>query len=90
MAAVCTRPCSDYTVGMSANELLEKVKALPLRERRKFFQGIHELEEEVAAHPTLIRRKPVRWPDGTARRRKIFGDRELPNLVLLAREEERF
>jgi hypothetical protein len=75
---------------MSANELLEKVKALPLRERRKFFQGIHELEQEFAAHPTPIRRKPVRWPDGAARRRKIFGDRELPNLMLLAREEERF
>jgi hypothetical protein len=32
---------------MSSNELLEKVKALPLRERRKFFQGIHELEEKL-------------------------------------------
>ena len=75
---------------MSANKLLEKVKALPLRERRKFFQGIHVLEEEVAAQPTPIHRKPVRWPDGAVRRRKIFGDRKLPNLVLLAREEERF
>lgn len=75
---------------MSANELLEKVKALPLRERRKFFQGIHELEEGVAVPPTPSRRKPVRWPDGAARRREIFGDTELPNLVLLAREEERF
>jgi hypothetical protein len=75
---------------MSANELLEKVRALPLRERRKFFQGIRELEEGVAARQTPIRRKPVCWPDGTARRRRIFGDRVLPNLVLLAREEERF
>jgi hypothetical protein len=29
---------------MSANELLEKVKSLPLQERRKFFEGIHELD----------------------------------------------
>jgi hypothetical protein len=75
---------------MSANELLEKVKALPVRERRKFFQGIRVLEEGVAVPPPSSHRKPVRWPDGAVRRRKIFGDRELPNLVLLAREEERF
>jgi hypothetical protein len=75
---------------MSANELLEKVKALPPRERRKFFQGVRELEQGVAVQPSPAGRKPVRWPDGAARRRKIFGNRELPNLVLLAREEERF
>jgi hypothetical protein len=90
LAAACSGSGSDYTVDMSANELLEKVRELPLRERRKFFQGIHELEEGVAAQQTPIRRKPVCWPDGAARRRKIFGDKELPNLVMLAREEERF
>jgi hypothetical protein len=90
LAAACSGRGSDYTVDMSANELLEKVRALPLRERRKFFQGIHELEEGVATQQTPIRRKPVCWPDGAARRRKIFGDEVVPNLVLLAREEERF
>lgn len=29
---------------MSAHDVLEQVKALPLRERRKFFASIHELE----------------------------------------------
>jgi hypothetical protein len=29
---------------MSANEVLEQVKALPPRERRKFFECVHELE----------------------------------------------
>jgi len=75
---------------MSANELLEKVKSLPLGERRKFFEGVHELEEGLALRHTPVRGKPVRWPDAAARRRKIFGDKVLPNLVLLAREEERF
>jgi hypothetical protein len=75
---------------MSAAELLDKVKSLPLRERRKFFQGIHELEEGLQAPQTVVRKRTVRWPDAAARRRRIFGERVLPNLVLLARKEERF
>jgi len=75
---------------MSANELLEKVKALPPRERRKFLQGVHQLEEGLATQKPPVRKRPVRWPDAETRRRKIFGEKVLPNLVLLAREEERF
>jgi hypothetical protein len=75
---------------MSAHELLEKVKALPSRERRKFFASVHELETGLAARASTGRKRPVRWPDAAARRRKVFGDKVLPNLVLLAREEERY
>jgi hypothetical protein len=32
---------------MSANEVLQQVKALPLRERRKFFGCVHELETTI-------------------------------------------
>jgi hypothetical protein len=71
---------------MSAHDVLEQVKALPPRERRKFFDRIHELEN---AEP-IFRRRRVRWPDAAARRRRIFGDKVLPNLVLLAREQERY
>jgi hypothetical protein len=75
---------------MSANELLEKVKVLPARERRKFFEGVHQLEESLAAPAPARGKKRVRWPDAAARRRKIFGNKVLPNLVVLAREEEPF
>jgi len=75
---------------MSANELLEQVRSLAPRERRKFLLGIRELEVGLAARDTAARKKPMRWPDAAARRRKLFGDRVLPNLVLLARKEERF
>ena len=75
---------------MSANEVLEQVKALPPRERRKFFACIHELETAIDAPLTGKRRRPVQWPDAAARRRKIFGGKVLPNLVLLAREQERY
>jgi len=75
---------------MSANEVLEYVKALPPRERRKFFAGVHELEAVLEVQPAARRKRPVRWPDGSARRRRISGGKVLPNLVLLAREQERY
>ena len=78
-----------YIVGMSANELLEKVKSLPPRERRKFFEGVQELQVGLVAEKHPARKGPVRWPEAAARRRRIFGDKVLPNLVLLARKEER-
>jgi hypothetical protein len=75
---------------MSANEVLEQVKALPPRERRKFFKGIRELEAALERRPVARRHRRIRWPDAAARRRRIFGDKVLPNLVLLAREQERY
>ena len=80
-------PDSWYYVHVSAHDVLEQVKALPLRERRKFFDFVHELE---TAEPIKQRHRRIRWPDAAARRRRIFGNRILPNLVLLAREEERY
>lgn len=75
---------------MGANEVLEYVKALPPRERRRFFAGVHELETALELPPAAQRRRPIRWPDAAARRRRICGDKVLPNLVLLAREQERY
>jgi len=75
---------------MSASELLEKVKTLPLRERRRFFEGVHALEAAISSQPPHPPKHPVRWPDAAARRRRIFGDKVLPNMVLLAREQERY
>jgi hypothetical protein len=75
---------------MSAKEVLQQVRALPPRERRKFFVSVHELEAEIEVQPSSKRKRPVRWPDAAARRRRIVGDNVLPNLVLLAREQERY
>jgi hypothetical protein len=72
---------------MSTSELLERVKALPRRERQKVFNAILELEE--AERPRLpSKAKHVKWPDVEARAKRIFGNRVLPNLVLLNRDEE--
>ena len=72
---------------MNAARLLNQVKDLPPRERQKFLEAVRTLEEEAPARPAK-RLKRVEWPDVEARARRIFGDRVLPNLVLLEREEE--
>jgi hypothetical protein len=71
---------------MSATELIEHVRALPLREREKFVLAVLALNQNRSA--TVGRKnKRVRWPDVEARARRIFGARVLPNLVLLERDE---
>lgn len=75
---------------MSATELLKQVKALPPAEQQKFFERVQRLEEELSAATSKREPRRVRWPDGQARREKIFGKKVLPNIVLMAREEERY
>jgi hypothetical protein len=71
---------------VSTVELLNQVKALPLPERQKLLLALLKLEGKPG------RGKPkngrVKWPDVEARAKRIFGDRVLPNLVLLERQEE--
>ncbi len=43
---------------------------------------------ERLLHPPPPAAAPLPLPDQAARRRRIFGDRVLPNLVLEARESE--
>ena len=47
------------------------------------------LEEEAASHAKSKARR-VKWADVEARAQRIFGERVLPNLVLLEREESAF
>ena len=71
---------------MSAVELLKQVRALPSRERQKFVLSVLALEEGAPARIEKTTRR-VKWPDVEARAKRIFGNRVLPNLVLLEREE---
>jgi antitoxin (DNA-binding transcriptional repressor) of toxin-antitoxin stability system len=48
-------------------------KTVELRERDRLIARIVPEQEKD---------KPVQWPDFAARRREIFGDRILPNVVL--------
>jgi hypothetical protein len=70
---------------MSTAELVEQVKALPTRERRRLIEIILQLEEDSTATSTSPRR--IKWPDIEARAKRIFGNRTVPNLVLMERGE---
>ena len=72
---------------MRTEELVKQIRALPHRDRQKVLKAILALEETGPTH-VPVRTKPVKWPDVEARAREIFGNRMLPNLVLLEREEE--
>jgi hypothetical protein len=73
---------------MTAAELLEQIKALPARERRKLLESILELEEDSTPSPASLQR--VQWPDVEARAKRIFGNKIMPNLVLMERGESPF
>ncbi len=75
----------DYDYFMSTAELVEQVKALPARERRRFVEIILTLEEDLT--PLRAPTERVRWPDVEARAKRIFGNKIMPNLVLLECEE---
>lgn len=72
---------------MSAVDLLKQIKAMPARERQKFVLAVLDLDE-AEAKTRRSRGKEVKWPNVETRARRIFGDRNLPNLVLMEREEE--
>ena len=74
---------------MRAGELLKQVKALSAREREKLFLAILALDTEGLVR-SKTRTGRGRWPDVEERAKGIFGDRVLPNLVLLEREETPF
>ena len=70
---------------MTIDELIEEIKALPARERRRLVEIIPELKEDSTSTPASSQR--VQWPDVEARAKRIFGDNVMPNLVLLEREQ---
>jgi hypothetical protein len=74
---------------MSATELLRQVQALPARERRKFVMAVLAMTEDAPARARKPNRR-VKWPDVEARAKRIFGNRVLPNLILLERDEAEF
>ncbi|MEN9636163.1 MAG: hypothetical protein RL077_4567 [Verrucomicrobiota bacterium] len=82
----CQPACRRYVGWLIAKELIEPVRALPVRERQKWVVAGLALKEGSPAEGAL-KAKRVRWPDVEARTRRIFGERLLPNWVLLEREE---
>ncbi len=71
-------------------EIESALKELPLQEVQAVAQWVQAyLEQQSGAKTASTPPVSVKLPDYAARRRMIFGDKVLPNMVLLAREEER-
>ena len=78
---------SDYSQTMSASDVVKQVKAMPRRERQRVVRALLAMEEEEPASGGTSEKR-VKWPDIQARATRIFGNRAVPNLVLLEREDE--
>jgi len=75
----------------TVTEIEIALKELPLEEAQKLAQWLQKyLEQQAAVNTTRTTRASVRLPDYATRRRKILGDKVLPNMVMLGRERERW
>lgn len=74
---------------MSLAQLKEVAAALPIDEQRELvaFLMARQTEHLEDSQGTAVEPNAVSWPDVEERAKQIFGDRKLPNLVLLEREE---
>ena len=75
----------------TVTEIRDALKQLPVQEAKNLAQWLQEyLEHQGDTNPTPSSQTPLRLPDYAARRRIILGDKVLPNMVLLGREQERW
>ena len=72
-------------------EIRDALKQLPVQEAQNIAQWLQKyLAHQGDRKPTSASQTPLRLPDYAARRRMILGDKVLPNMVLLGREQERW
>jgi len=67
------------------------LKELPLQEVQEVARWLQKyLEQKHDGKAALNNQAPIKLPDYAARRRMIFGEKIVPNMVLLGREQERW
>jgi len=72
-------------------EIETALKELPLQEAQSVAQWLQKyLDQQGRVRNTLAPQVSVELPDYAARRRRILGDKILPNMVMLGREQERW
>ena len=78
--------------GMSTvAEIESALKKLPVQHAQEVANWLENyLKQQSATKSSAATAQPVKLPDYAERRRQIFGDKVLPNMVLLAREQERW
>jgi len=74
----------------TVTEIRDALKQLPVQEAQNIAKWLQNyLEHQGDTWTTSASQTPLGLPDYAARRRTIFGDKLLPNMVLLGREQER-
>jgi hypothetical protein len=69
----------------------DALKQLPVEEAQNIAQWLQRhLEHQGDTQTPSASQTPLKLPDYAARRRMILGDKVLPNMVLLGREQERW
>jgi hypothetical protein len=72
-------------------EIEAALKELPLKEAQKIAQWLQKyLDRQGVTNAASPPQARVSLPDYAGRRRMIFGEKVLPNMVLLGREQERW
>lgn len=72
-------------------EIESAVKELPIHEAQRLAQWLQSyVEKQTAADKAQRAPAECKLPDYAARRRRIAGDKVLPNMVTLGREQERW
>lgn len=73
----------------TVKEIEAALKELPLQDVQTIAQWLQKYVEQQVTAPTPSP-APVRLPDYVARRKMTLGDKVLPNMVTLGREQERW
>ena len=72
-------------------EIEAALERLPVPEAQNIARWQQKyLEHQSETNTAVASQTRLRLPDYAARRRMIFGDKVLPNMVLLGREQERW
>ena len=72
-------------------EIEAALERLPVQEAQNIARWLQQyLEHQSETNTAAASQTRLRLPDYAARRRMIFGDKVLPNMVLLGREQERW
>jgi hypothetical protein len=71
-------------------EIEEALRNLPLSEAKEIARWLQEYLKDRSVPQGAPNRAVVNLPDYARQRKEIFGDHVLPNLVLSARDEERW
>ena len=75
----------------SVTEIETALTELPLEDAQRLTRWLQKyLDRQTAGDTTRASQGAIKLPDYAARRRKILGDKVLPNMVMLGREQERW